>query len=255
MATSKFDDFTGKVVVVSGGAHGIGAAEAEACLERGAKVLVGDILDEEGERFAASMTERHGSGRVLYRRLDVRDADAWAAAVAAAEETFGPVSGLVNNAGAPGRPGIEDTTEEQWNLTIDVDLKGTWLGMRACIPSMRKAGGGSIVNTSSTYGMVASGRAAAYHSAKGGVTMLTKAAAAEYAGQGIRVNAVHPGITQTPRSASLAQPWLESLLANTPMGRIATAGEIAAGAIFLLSDAASYVTGASLVIDGGFTAV
>jgi NAD(P)-dependent dehydrogenase (short-subunit alcohol dehydrogenase family) len=127
--------------------------------------------------------------------------------------------------------------------------------MKACIPAFRRAGGGAIVNTSSTYGMVASGRAAAYHSAKGGVTMLTKAAAAEYAKQNIRVNAIHPGITETARSASLDRTWLESLLADTPMGRIATAREIAAGAIFLLSDEASYITGASLVIDGGFTAV
>lgn len=248
-------DFAGKVVIVTGAAHGIGAAEAEGCLARGARVLVGDILDDEGSALVSAFNERYGEGRAIYRHIDVRDVTSWEAAVAAAETAFGRVTGLVNNAGAPGRPGIEDTTEEQWNLTIDTDLKGTWLGMKACIPAIRKAGGGAIVNTSSTYGMVASGRAAAYHSAKGGVTMLTKAAAAEYAKQKIRVNAVHPGITETARSASLDRAWLANLLADTPMGRIATAAEVAAGALFLLSDEASYITGASLVIDGGFTAV
>ncbi len=248
-------DLTGKVVIVTGAAHGIGAAEAEGCLARGACVLMGDILDDEGTTFAAQMNERYGPGRVIYRHIDVRDPQSWQDAVAEAEATFGRLTGLINNAGAPGRPGIEDTSEAQWDLTIDTDLKGSWLGMKACIPAIRRAGGGAIVNTSSTYGMVASGRAAAYHSAKGGIIMLTKAAAVEYARQGIRVNCIHPGITETARSATLNTDWLASLLANTPMRRIAKAEEIAAGAVFLLSDAASYITGASLVIDGGFTAI
>lgn len=248
-------DFAGKVIIVTGAAHGIGAAEAEGCVARGASVLMGDILDDEGVACAAQINERYGAGRAIYRRIDVRDPLSWQAAVEEAEAAFGRVTGLINNAGAPGRPGIEGTTEEQWDLTIDTDLKGSWLGMKACIPAIRRAGGGAIVNTSSTYGMVASGRAAAYHTAKGGVIMLTKAAAAEYAKEGIRVNCIHPGITETARSATLDRTWLASLLENTPMGRIATAAEIAAGAIFLMSDAASYVTGASLVIDGGFTAI
>lgn len=250
------NDMKGKVAIVSGGAQGLGSAEAKMILECGGSVLVGDLREEDGREFVHRMENAGHGGRVAFRRLDVTVADDWNAAVAEAEERFGRLTSLVNNAGFPGRPGIEDTTEDGWSKTIDVDLKGSWLGMKSCIPAMRRAGGGGIVNTSSTYGLVASGHgSAAYSSAKGGVIMLTKAAAVEYATQGIRVNCLHPGILDTPRNRTLPPDWLAGLLRKTPMGRMATPEEIASVVVFLLSDAASYVTGSSLVADGGYTAI
>lgn len=244
-----------KVAIVTGAAHGIGAAEVRALVEEGAKVVVGDILDGEGEASVAAINAGASETRALYLHMDVTRAADWEKAVSLAQETFGPLTTLVNNAGFPGRPGVEDTTEEGWDQTMAVDLKGAWLGMKMCIPAMRAAGGGSIVNTSSTYGLVASGRATAYHSAKGGVIMLTKAAAVEYARENIRVNCIHPGIVDTPRIATLSEDWKASILAATPIGRWAQPEEIASGVLFLASDEASYITGTSLIIDGGYTAI
>ncbi len=245
----------GRVAIISGAAHGIGAAEAEAFVRNGARVVLGDILDDEGQATADAINKNFGKSCALYLHLDVTRMADWEAAVNVALDSFGRLTTLVNNAGHIGRPGVEETTEEGWDQTLDVDLKGTWLGMKACIPAIRKAGGGAIVNTSSTYGLVASGVATAYHSAKGGVTMLTKAAAVQYAKENIRVNCVHPGIVDTPRIASVSSEWRKSLVDGTPMGRVARPGEIADGVVFLASDEASYITGSSLVIDGGFTAV
>ena len=176
--------------------------------------------------------------------------------MATAERTFGRLTSLVNNAGVPARSTIDEATEEEWNRTIDVDLKGTWLGMRAAIPAMRRAGqGGAIVNTSSHYGIVASGRAATYHTAKGAVAMLTKAAAAEYARENIRVNSIHPGLTDTPRIASMPAEWRNSLMQQVPLRRIADPSEIGSVVVFLLSDYSSYMTGSAVVVDGGLTAI
>lgn len=245
----------GKVAIVTGAAHGIGAAEARALARNGGQVVLGDILDDEGRQTADDINAEFGRSCAMYVHLDVTHTSDWHVAIKAAHDTFGRLTTLVNNAGCPGRPGVEDTTEEGWDRTLDVDLKGTWLGMKACIPALRTAGGGAIVNTSSTYGLVASGVATAYHSAKGGVIMLTKAAAVQYARENIRVNCIHPGVVDTPRIASISADWKESLLDATPMGRMAHPDEIAAGVVFLASDEASYITGASLVIDGGYTAV
>lgn len=249
-------DMTGKVVLVSGAAQGLGAAEAQMLLEHGASVLIGDLREREGNDFVNRMEADSHKGRIAFRKLDVTNLAEWEHAISHAETLFGRLDRLVNNAGFPGRPGIEETTEEGWAKTIDVDLKGSWLGMKAAMPALRRAGGGAIVNTSSTYGLVASGHgSAAYSSAKGGVIMLTKAAAAEYAHDNIRVNCVHPGIIDTPRNRSLPPEWLQGLITKTPLGRMAEPAEIASAVLFLLSDAASYVTGSSLVVDGGYTAV
>jgi NAD(P)-dependent dehydrogenase (short-subunit alcohol dehydrogenase family) len=155
----------------------------------------------------------------------------------------------------PARPGVEDTTEAEWDRTIDTDLKGTWLGMKLCIPALRRAGGGAIVNTSSTYALVGSGKAAAYHSAKAGVLMLSRAAAVEYARENIRVNAILPGVIDTPRIATLAGDWRKFLIEHTPLGRLGRPEEIGNAVAFLVSDEASFITGASLVVDGGYTAI
>ena len=247
--------FENKVAIVSGGAQGIGGAHVEGLVRRGAKVVIADLRDEEGEEFAKSLNASGKEKRAQYVHLDVTSAADWTNAVKLAESTFGKLTSLVNNAGFPGREGVEETTEEGWDKTLDVDLKGTWLGMKHCIPAMKRAGGGAIVNTSSTYGLVASGRGIPYHSAKAGVIMLTKAAAVEYAMQTIRVNCVGPGLTDTPRNKTVRPTQLEQLLAGTPMKRMAQPEEIANAACFLLSDEASYITGTMLVVDGGYTSI
>lgn len=245
----------GKVAIISGGAHGIGAAEACVFCRHGARVVVGDLLDDEGDALVRDINESASNDVAAYTHLDVRSSDSWQAIVRLAENNFGKLTTLVNNAGVPARSGLEQTTEAEWNATMDVDLKGTWLGMKAAIAAMKRAGGGAIVNTSSHYGLVASGRAMTYHTAKGGVVMLSKAAAVEYAAQNIRVNAIHPGLTDTIRIASLSPPWRQELLDSVPLKRIAAPEEVANAVMFLVSDLASYMTGASLVVDGGLTAI
>lgn len=149
----------GKVAIISGGAHGIGAAEARTFCRHGARVLIGDLLDDEGNALVRDINAAASADVAAYTHLDVRSSGSWQAIVRLAESRFGKLTTLVNNAGVPARSGVEQTTEAEWNTTIDVDLKGTWLGMKAAIAAMKRAGGGAIVNTSSHYGLVASGRA------------------------------------------------------------------------------------------------
>ena len=249
-------DMTGKVALITGGAQGLGAAEAAKLLEWGARVVIGDLRAEEGESFVSEQERTGHRGQIEFLKMDVTQMADWQRAVGLANAKFGALTTLINNAGFPGRPGVEATTEEGWQKTIDVDLKGSFLGIKACVPSIRKAGGGTIVNTSSTYALVASGRGGtAYSAAKGGIIMLTKAAAVEYARENIRVNCIHPGIVDTPRNRTLAPDWLAGLLDGTPMHRMASPEEIANAVLFLASDASSYMTGASLIVDGGYTAV
>jgi cyclopentanol dehydrogenase len=248
------DRLAGKVALVSGGSRGLGAAVATLFAREGASLVVGDILDEEGRATTARI--RDAGGHAEYVHLDVtRDAD-WRAAVELAETAFGHLDILVNNAAIPLRRALEDTTEEEWDQVMAVNVKGAFLGTRAAVPALRRTGAGSIVNVSSVSGIVAS-TGAAYGTSKGAVRLLTKSTALLYAKQGIRCNSVHPGPldTEVNREAQLdVQKWARRL-EQVPMGRIAQPEEAAYGILYLASDEASYVTGAELVIDGGSTAI
>ena len=245
----------GKVAIISGGARGQGAAEARIFAREGAKVVIGDILDAEGTRVAAEISE--SGGDALYVHLDVTQEEDWRSAVEAAVSSFGKLDILVNNAGIWRRGRVEDTTVEDWDMIMDVNAKGVFLGTKLAIPEMRKAGGGSIINISSTAGLVGGPRSSAYTASKGAVRLFTKATAVQYAREGIRANSVHPGPIDTPM---IQQVWQgeeqsrEAALARTPLGRIGTPEDIAYGVLFLASDESSFMTGSELVIDGGSTA-
>jgi|tagenome__1003787_1003787.scaffolds.fasta_scaffold20916530_4 cyclopentanol dehydrogenase len=244
-----------KVALISGAARGIGASEARLFVEEGARVVLCDVLDGEGQSFAERLNHGGAAQQALYAHLDVTSAPEWDNAMAVAEREFGPLNVLVNNAGVLSMLGVEEETEEGWQRVVDVNQKGVWLGMKAAVPAMRRAGGGSIVNISSLYGLIGSGAATAYQGSKGAVRIITKTAAVQYAPENIRVNSVHPGITTTPMvEQGLAPEARDALTALTPLKREATPEEVAYGVLFLASDEASYVTGAELVIDGGYSA-
>jgi cyclopentanol dehydrogenase len=246
-------DFKSKVALVTGASRGIGASEVRLLAAKGARVLATDIIDDLGAALAKEISANGATA--AYVHLDATRTADWARAVERAVEMFGQLDILINNAGVHGRLGLEETSEEEWHRVLDNDLKTAWLGMKHCIPVMRRCGGGAIVNTSSVYGLIASGKATAYHAAKGGVLMVSRAAAVEYAQDGIRVNSIHPGLIDTPMTETLPSPWKASLLDATPMKRSASADEVARAAVFLVSDDASFITGTQLIVDGGLTAV
>ncbi len=245
----------GKVALISGGARGQGTTEARLFVNEGAKVVIGDILDEEGQKVAEELNRGSEERRAAYIHLDVTKPEDWDRAVAAAEQQFGALHILVNNAGISGnRAGVEETTEEEWQRVVDIDQKGVWLGMKAAMPALRRAGGGSIVNISSIAGIVGLGASLAYQAAKGAVRLMTKTAAVQYAPENIRVNSIHPGIISTPMVETLPPERRRGFAAATPLGREARPEEVGYGVLFLASDEASFITGAELVIDGGYTA-
>ena len=250
----------GKVALISGGARGQGAVEANLFAREGAKVVIGDLLEEEGKQVEAQINEI--GGECLFVRLDVTSQADWDQAVQAAVSKFGKLNILVNNAGigtARGPDGVaftlEELGEDQWDRVMDVNAKGVFLGTKAAIPEMRKAGGGSIINISSIAGLVG-GQTTAYGASKGAVRLFTKATAIQYAGEGIRANSVHPGVIETPMTANmLSNPdQRESSIARHPMGRVGRPEEVAYGVLYLASNESSFVTGSELVIDGGLTA-
>ena len=250
----------GKVALISGGARGQGAVEANLFAREGAKVVIGDLLEEEGKQVEAQINEM--GGECLFVRLDVTSQADWEHAVQAAVSKFGKLDILVNNAGigtARGPDGvaatIEELGEDQWDRVMDVNAKGVFLGTKTAIPEMRKAGGGSIINISSIAGLVG-GRTTAYAASKGAVRLFTKATAIQYAGEGIRANSVHPGVIETPMTANMLSnaEQRESSIARHPMGRVGRPEEVAYGVLYLASDESSFVTGSELVIDGGLTA-
>ena len=251
----------GKVALISGAATGVagelmgfGGASARLFAREGAKVVLGDINEESGQKTAAQIREAGGEAHFL--RLDVTSESDWIAAVRTTVSTFGKLDVLVNNAGTGARYTVEDTTEAEWDGQMNVHAKGVFLGTKHAIPEMRKVGGGSIVNISSIYGIIGSPTSTAYHAAKGAIRLFTKSAAIQYAGENIRVNSVHPGYARTPLTArsyqdSTRYQWV---LDRIPLGRVGEAMDIAYGILYLASDESSFVTGSELVIDGGTTA-
>ena len=246
----------GKVALISGGARGQGAAEAMLFAKEGAKVVIGDLLNDEGKQVEAQIAELGGDA--TYVQLDVTSADDWDAAVQTALERYGRLDILVNNAGILGkRTGIEDTSSEQWDAILDVNAKGVFLGTKAAIPALQEAGGGSIVNISSIAGIIGSRNGIpAYQASKGAVRLLTKSTALQHAADNIRCNSVHPGMIVTAMTEeTLAIPEMREFYdQNIPLGRLGTVDDIANGVLFLASDDSSFVTGSELVIDGGLVA-
>ena len=244
----------GKVALISGGARGMGAVEAKLFATEGAKVVIGDVLEAEGKGVEAEINE--SGGECVFIKLDVTASADWEAAVGLAVGRFGRLDILVNNAGISNRATLEDTSDEAWDRMLDINAKGVFLGTRRALPAMRDSGGGSIINISSIYGLIGSRTSAAYHASKGAVRLLTKATAIQHASENIRCNSVHPGFIQTPMTevSFSDEEHRERLIANTPLGRVGVPEDIAKGVLYLASDESSYVTGAELVIDGGFTA-
>ena len=245
----------GKVAFISGGAQGMGAAEARLFATEGAMVAIGDILEEEGRRVAAQIGE--AGGKAIFLALDVTSESQWQDAIAATVAEFGKLDILVNNAGIGGHGTVENTTVADWDRVMDINAKGVFLGTKSAIPELRRAGGGSIINISSQLGLVGVDNSSPqYQASKGAVRLLTKSTAIQYAGEGIRANSVHPGPIVTPMTeAGRADPERNELtLSRIPLGRYGEPGDVAYGVLFLASDESSFMTGSELVIDGGWTA-
>ncbi|HJO82224.1 MAG: glucose 1-dehydrogenase [SAR202 cluster bacterium] len=245
----------GKVAFISGGARGLGEAHARLLSSEGAKIALGDLLKDEGRQVAADIVEL--GGEAMFVRLDVTSESSWQEAIAATVSRFGKLNILVNNAGVSGYGLVEDTSVEEWDRVLDINAKGTFLGIKTAIPELRKAGGGSIVNISSQMGIVGSPMSSPqYQSSKAAVRLLTKTTAVQYAKEAIRCNSVHPGPIFTkmtePRRAD--PEVYGQMLAAIPMGRYGQPIEIANSVLYLASDESSFVTGSELVVDGGWTA-
>jgi NAD(P)-dependent dehydrogenase (short-subunit alcohol dehydrogenase family) len=247
----------GKVALISGGARGQGAAEAKTFAMEGAKVVFGDVRDEEGKQVEADI--RAAGGEAVYVHLDVTSEADWQRAVQEAMNRYGQLNILVNNAGIiiPRVP-IEERTADEWDQVMAVNAKGVFLGTKYAIPAMRRAGGGAIVNISSIAGIGQSlHQEPAYAASKAAVRIFTKVTATQHAKDRIRCNSVHPGPIDTVmlHSAMPDPQVLDQRLGRVALGRMGTIAEIVSGVLYLASDEASYVTGSELVIDGGALAM
>jgi NAD(P)-dependent dehydrogenase (short-subunit alcohol dehydrogenase family) len=252
----------GKVAFLSGAARGIGAATAKLMIQAGARVAIGDVLDERGRQTAKEL----GEG-AIYINLDVTSEASWAAAMDATIAKFGRLDVLVNNAGIFNGKGVEEASLDDWHRLVAVNLTGVVLGTRAALPHL-KSSKGNIVNLASIAGLVGSQLDPLYSLTKGGVTLFTKSTALEFGrkGYGIRVNSIHPGLIETDmgqktfvmRAAQTSTNDTEQARRTTlglhPIGRLGVAEDVAKGILFLASEDASFMTGAGLVVDGGWTA-
>jgi NAD(P)-dependent dehydrogenase (short-subunit alcohol dehydrogenase family) len=249
-----------KVAVVTGGARGIGKATCKVLASEGAKVAVTDIIEDEGEQVAEEITD--GGGTAEYWHLDTTRESEVEKVIGEAAEGFGGLHILVNNAGIAGtNEATENIAVEEWANVMDVNVKGVFLCTKHAIDYMRKAGGGSIINLSSIYGIISAPDLPAYHASKGAVRLMSKTDALLYAKQNIRVNSVHPGYIWTPLVEELgkkakggANAFRKELASRHPVGHVGKPEDIAYGILYLASDESSFVTGSELVIDGGYTA-
>ncbi|WP_438853864.1 glucose 1-dehydrogenase [Agromyces sp. M3QZ16-3] len=236
---------SGKVALISGGARGMGASHARLLVQEGAKVVIGDLLDDEGAALAAEL----GEANARYVHLDVTDYAQWEAAVQVATEAFGRLDVVVNNAGIANFGPIEDYTLEAWDTILKINLTGVFYGIKAAIPALKESGAGSIINISSTAGLQGYEALPGYNAAKFGVRGLTKNAALDLGRYNIRVNSVHPGVIRTPMTESLDTPQN-----HVALHRVGEPIELSNLILFLASDESSFSTGAEFVADGGETA-
>lgn len=245
------DGLEDKVSIVTGASRGNGEAQAKVLANAGSTVYAVDVLDDQLEQTVEDIAETGGTAHKHV--MDVSVEDDWEGLVNHIRENEGSLDVLVNNAGIASLEPVTEETEDTWDKVLDVNLKGTWLGMKHTIPFMSETGGGSIVNISSVYGLRSSfgGESTAYQASKGGVTVVTKNAANAYADQGVRVNSIHPGYIETPMTED-ANELQRVFLRDTPMDRSGSPEEVGRAVYFLASDLSSYITGENLVIDGGY---
>ena len=239
---------SGKVAIVTGAAQGLGEAFARRLIDEGAKVMLTDVLEAEGKAVAKAL-----GGNAQFMRQDVRGEAEWKQVVSATESAFGPVSVLVNNAGIVFYCPTENLEEADYRRVIDINQVSVFLGMKSVLPSMKRAGGGSIINISSGAGIIGVPNALGYSASKFAVRGMTKSAAIEFAPFNIRVNSIHPGLIRTPINAITPEnkALLEGYAKQTPAGRMGEPDEVANVVLMLASDESRFSTGAEFVIDGG----
>ena len=245
----------GKVAIISGGAKGQGKAEAIMFAKEAAKVVFGDILDEDGQKVEAEINETGGDAKYIH--LDVTSEDDWKTAVTEAVTRYGKLDILVNNAGISLRHQDMDISTEDWDQIMDVNAKGVFLGTKYAIPAMKRAGGGSIINISSIAGILGRPLASpAYSASKGAVRVFTKSTAGRFAADKIRCNSIHPGPIDTDMiRAATDTVHPESRVGEIPLRRLGQSADVAYGALYLASDESSFVTATELIIDGGVTGI
>ena len=243
---------SGKVALISGGASGLGEAQALLFAREGAKVVIGDLQEDLGRGVVAKIESEGGSATFI--TLNVTSMDSWKAAVQLAVDTYGKLTTLVNNAGIFHPGGVMTETEEGWSKMVAVNQTGVFLGMKAAAPELLKTGNSAIVNISSLFGLIGSPDAISYHASKAAVRVMSKGAALEFAKQGIRVNTIFPGQIRTPILGDITEEQDALIKASIPMGEVGEPMDIAHGSLFLASDEAKYVSGAELWIDGAWYA-
>jgi len=247
----------GKIILVTGGAMGMGRTHCELLAAEGATVIVTDMNEAEGQATVDSIKEN--GGKAEFYSLNVTKFADWTSVVDKVVAAYGQIDVLVNNAGILILKQLEETTEEEWDRTFDINVKGVFFGTKAILPAMQKAGSGSIINISSIYGIVGAPMAAAYQATKGAVRLFTKATAVDYAQYNIRVNSVHPGVIDTPMTKDLLhggdEETVKAILGTTILGRAAQPKEVSYAVLHLASDDSSFMNGSEMVVDGGYTAV